>query len=94
MQGRFWEMHGLLFESRHNLEADNLYSLAESLRLDSRRFARDMESPKVERKILQDIEGGVRSGVNGTPTFFVNGVRYDGDWSYETFLQELLVSVG
>lgn len=48
-----------------------------------------MESEMTTAKILADFHSGVRSGVNGTPTFFVNGVRHDGDWSYEPFLEEL-----
>jgi protein-disulfide isomerase len=89
-QGRFWDMHDLLFENRLNLEEANLYALASVLELDMDRFDVDFESDAVERKIAQDIEGGVRSGVNGTPTFFVNGFRYDGDWSYEPFREALL----
>jgi protein-disulfide isomerase len=88
-QGRFWEMHAMLFENRNNLDPDSLYAFAGALRLDTRRFARELEGAKVERKIAEDIQGGVRSGVNGTPTFFINGVRYDGDWSYEPFLEAL-----
>jgi protein-disulfide isomerase len=89
-QGRFWDMHDLLFENRHHLQEANLYSLASTLELDMDRFSADFDSDAVERKIVQDIEGGVRSGVNGTPTFFANGIRYDGDWNYEPFREALL----
>ena len=91
-QDRFWEMHALLFKNRKNLDETSLYDYAATLGLDMFRFAETMGSPETELKILQDMEGGVRSGVNGTPTFFVNGVRFDGDWTGEGFLEELMAA--
>ena len=93
-QGKFWEMHALLFENQDALEPEDLSRFAASLGLDLRRFAADMAAPDVERKILADFQGGVRTGVNGTPTFFVNDARYDGDWSYEAFLESLAQIAG
>lgn len=88
-QGRFWEMHGLLFRNQDALDPESLITHATELKLDMKAWIRDMESERTTSKVLADFQSGVRSGVNGTPTFFVNGVRYDGDWSYETFLEEL-----
>jgi protein-disulfide isomerase len=88
-QGRFWEMHGLLFGNQDALDPSSLAGYAEALELDMERWARDLESEAVEAKVEADFRGGVRSGANGTPTFFVNGFRYDGDWSYGPFLEAL-----
>lgn len=81
LQGRFWEMHDMLYENQDNLEDENLLVYAAELGLDLDQFTRDLLSPPVTQRILADVQGGARSGVNGTPTFFVNGFRFDGDWS-------------
>jgi protein-disulfide isomerase len=82
-QGKFWEMHDALFEHQDALEAEDILSYAESLGLDRAKFARDLEAPAYAKKVRDDFRSGVRSGVNGTPTFFVNGTRYDGSWANE-----------
>jgi protein-disulfide isomerase len=82
-QGRFWEMHDTLFEHQDALDVEDLVGYAESLGLDSAQFARDLESGTYAKKVRDDFRSGVRSGVNGTPTFFVNGNRYDGSWANE-----------
>ena len=77
-QRRFWPMHDMLFENQQALDRGSLLLYATRLQLDVQAFTRDLVShahkPSVEREFL----GGVRSGVNGTPTFFINAVRYDG----------------
>jgi protein-disulfide isomerase len=88
-QGRFWEMHALLFENQSALDSDSLVGYAEALDLDMERWLLDMDSDAIEAKVEEDFKGGVRSGANGTPTFFLNGFRYDGDWSYEPFLEAI-----
>ncbi|MBW8886276.1 MAG: DsbA family protein [Fibrobacteres bacterium] len=88
-QGRFWEMHSLLFENQNALDSDSLVGYAESLDLDMERWLLDMDSDEIEAKVEEDFKSGVRSGANGTPTFFVNGSRYDGDWAYEPFLEAI-----
>ncbi len=80
-QGKFWEMHYLLFENQEALEDQKLIGYAKDLNLDSQQFKKDMRSEEVARKVKDDFMNGVRSGVNGTPTFFINGIRFDG--SYE-----------
>jgi protein-disulfide isomerase len=82
-QGRFWEMHDMLFEHQDALEPQDLIGYAESLGLDVPRFERDLEVGTYAKKVRDDFRSGVRSGVNGTPTFFVNGERYDGSWANE-----------
>jgi protein-disulfide isomerase len=82
-QGRFWEMHDMLFEHQNALEFDELVGYAKSIGLDTTQFARELEAGTYEKRVRDDFRSGVRSGVNGTPTFFVNGDRYDGSWANE-----------
>jgi protein-disulfide isomerase len=89
LQGKFWEMHDLLFEKQLHLDVDSLGTYAEKLELDVEALNEAVGKASVENRVETDFEGGVRSGVNGTPTFFVNGVRYDGDWEYAPFLNAL-----
>jgi protein-disulfide isomerase len=76
-------MHDMLFEHQDALEPEDLIGYAELLRLDTARFARELEAGTYEKRVRDDFRSGVRSGVNGTPTFFVNGERYDGSWANE-----------
>jgi protein-disulfide isomerase len=89
LQGKFWEMHDALFENQENLDVESLGDYAAELKLDVEKLNDDVGKASVENRVETDFEGGVRSGVNGTPTFFVNGVRYDGDWEYGPFLNAL-----
>jgi protein-disulfide isomerase len=82
-QGRFWEMHDVIFEHQHALEDDNLVRYAGELGLDAERVARELEAGTHARRVRDDFRSGVRSGVNRTPTFFINGERYDGPWADE-----------
>ena len=82
-QGRFWEMHDMIFEHQDALELQDIVGYAESLGLDITRFESDLAAGTYAKKVRDDFRSGVRSGVNGTPTFFVNGVRYDGSWANE-----------
>ncbi|HMI49423.1 MAG TPA: DsbA family protein [Gemmatimonadaceae bacterium] len=82
-QGKFWEMHDALFEHQDALGGEDILSYAQSIGLDIAKFARDLEAPTYAKKVRDDFRSGVRSGVNGTPTFFVNGIRYDGSWANE-----------
>jgi protein-disulfide isomerase len=82
-QGKFWEMHDLIFEHQDALEDEDLVQYAESLRLDAVRLARELLTGVYAKRVRDDFRSGVRSGVNGTPTFFLNGLRYDGNWSDE-----------
>jgi protein-disulfide isomerase len=82
LQRKFWEMHDVLFENQDALQEHDLVSYAYSLGLDVDRFMDDISSEKVQQKVDSDFWSGVRSGVNGTPTFFINGKRFDGWYSY------------
>jgi protein-disulfide isomerase len=82
-QEKFWEMHDTLFEHQDALETEDLASYAEAVGLDLARFARELEDGTYAKRVRDDFRSGVKSGVNGTPTFFINGVRYDGSWANE-----------
>jgi protein-disulfide isomerase len=77
-QGKFWEMHDALYEHQDQLGPDLASALAKRLHLDVTRFEQDLVSRRFRDHVKRDFTGGVRSGVNGTPTFFIDGTRYDG----------------
>ena len=93
-QGRFWEMHDLLFANRHALKQDQLLAYAQRLGLDKTRFLADQESPKIHNHIAADLEEGHRLGVRGTPTFFINGKKLVGAKSYATFKSYIDAALG
>jgi protein-disulfide isomerase len=72
-QGKFWEMHDLLFEHQRQLEDEDIEGYAGTLGLDMDRFRRDLAAAETQRRIEQDKQQGERAGVEGTPSFFVNG---------------------
>lgn len=90
-QKKFWPMHDTLFENQRALDDSDLMAYGGEIGLDVDRFAKEMESERWADAVREDFSTGIRSGVNGTPTFFVNGVRFDGDWTAEgAFAQALL----
>ena len=88
---KFWEMHDTLFEHQDALDDEDLITYAEQLGIDPRWAASVLEGEVYAERVRLDFMSGVRSGVNGTPTFFVNGVRDDsGAWTDpDTFVQAL-----
>lgn len=88
-QARFWEMHDLLFENQQALDLDSLLEYARRLGLDTDRLYHDLSSHAYARLVEEDFMGGVRSGVNGTPTYFINAERFDGPSTYEALLAAL-----
>src|SRR2546421_2546637 len=78
-QGKFWEMHDMLFENQNALEDEDLARYAKELSLDARRLVSEVAARAHSARVKEDFKSGARDGVNGTPTFFVNGVRYDGE---------------
>jgi protein-disulfide isomerase len=85
LQGKFWEMHDAIYENQQYLSENLLLDLAEKLELDSHQFNTDIKKSEVADKIDSDFESGVMSGVNGTPSLFVNGRKFNG--SPEDLLQ-------
>jgi len=88
-QGRFWDMHDLLFEQQPALTPRDLAEYANVLGLDVDRFIREIRSELHLRKVKSDFQSGVRSGVAGTPTFFINGERLEADWGPESLRSAL-----
>lgn len=77
-QDRFWEMHDVLFRNQAHLEAADLLRYAERLGLDLGRFDSDLADPATKERVERDLETGLRSAVDGTPSLFVDGRRYQG----------------
>jgi protein-disulfide isomerase len=88
-RGRFWEMHDLLYENQAALEDEDLARYAAALKLDVDQFMNDVLSGAHEPRIREDFRSGARHDVNGTPSFFINGVRYDGAAGVEELLEAL-----
>jgi len=89
LQNKYWEMHDILFENQVNLEPEALFVYAKKIGLNLPKFKEDIQSDALSAKVEADLESGVRSGVNGTPSFFVNGKKYDGDWEGREFTRYL-----
>ena len=88
-QGMFWQMHDHLYENQRHLRDDDLHSYAEALGLVVDVFDKEMAEHVHADRIHEDFMSGVRSGVNGTPTFFINGARHDDSYELETLLSAL-----
>jgi protein-disulfide isomerase len=88
-QGKFWEMHDLLYENQRQLTDNDLRADAAKLGLDVERFERELKGGVHAARVHEDFMGGVRSGVNGTPTFYINGVRHDDSYEVDTLLDAL-----
>ena len=85
-QGKFWEMHDCLFENQQSLEDEDLLECGVLADLDIHRVVRDMRGGRYLNRIREDFLSGAWSGVNGTPTFFINGVRHDGSWDLASLI--------
>jgi protein-disulfide isomerase len=75
-QGKFWEMHDILFEHQDDLDRESLVSYARTLNLDVERFAQELLEGVHTDRVYRDLASGEASGVSWTPTFFLNGERY------------------
>jgi protein-disulfide isomerase len=89
VQEKFWEMHDLLFENQDSLEDEDLLEYAESLELDMVEFQDALRTGRVLPRVKEDFMSGVRSGVNGTPTFFINGARHDATFENPVLLRAI-----
>ncbi len=88
-QGRFWEMHDLIYRRDQGLEPALLRRLADRLELDLERFDSELASETHLRHVMEDFQSGADSGVNGTPTFFINEERLDWDFETSTLAQAI-----
>jgi protein-disulfide isomerase len=96
-QGMFWEMHDMLYENQAALDQPSLREYALVLELDMDRFDMEMMTHTHAKRVREDFMSGVKSGVNGTPTFYLNGIRYDGSWEgvrLMTAIEELIEGNG
>jgi protein-disulfide isomerase len=80
--GRFWEMHDGLYENQASLGLPLYLALARALRLPEETLREALENATFRPKVRSDFMGGLKSGVNGTPTFFINGKRHDGSYDF------------
>lgn len=88
-QGAFWQMHDRLFERQFALADENLVEYARELGLNADRVAGELAAGTFRGRVRDDFMSGVKSGVNGTPTFFINGTRHNGSYDLETLLAAL-----
>lgn len=89
-QGKFWEMHDLLFEKQSEWSSlngtfDKFVSYAESLNLDTAKFKADLDLPELKEKVKKSLAEGEALGVDATPTFYLNGEKLENVGSYEQF---------
>jgi protein-disulfide isomerase len=92
--GKFWEMHDLLFENQERLSEPLYLGLAKELSLAPEALRQALEGGKYKARVRADFSSGVRSGVNGTPTFFINGKRHDGPFGYEILVPAIQEKTG
>lgn len=91
--GKFWEMHDMLYEHQDQLSESHLIDYASQLGIDPKEFRTKLESNSKAQRVKDDFMSGVESGVNGTPSFYINNRKYEGAWDYEslkTILSELI----
>jgi len=92
-QTDFWKMHNYLFDHQKRLENAELQSYALQLGLDIQQLERDPTSPDTARRIDRDIDSGERRGVEGTPTFYLDGIRHEGGYDLESLRRAVAASM-
>jgi protein-disulfide isomerase len=85
-QGRFWEMHDWFYEHQHQLEGLDLERHAGIIGLDVEQWRKELRERAYRDRVHEDLETGRESGVTGTPTLFMNGVRYQGDYDFQSMV--------
>ena len=93
-QGKFWEMHDKLYENQERLGEALFLDLGERLKLSTTALRQALEQRTFEARVRADFKGGARSGVNGTPTFFINGHRHDGSFDFEALVSAIHQAMG
>lgn len=88
-QGRFWEMHGMLFVNQFALKFEDLLEYGRRISIDAARLRSDLEAHTYRDRVLEDVGRGRENGVRSTPTFFLNGTRYQGEMN----LEDLLIAI-
>jgi protein-disulfide isomerase len=92
-QGKFWEMHGQLFEHQSHLDREHLLRYADELGLDMARFTAELDDAVYRQRVLEHLDSGKRSGVRGTPGFFVNGRIVDVSAGFMSLLDSVDVAL-
>lgn len=87
--GKFWEMHDVLFQNQSALDEENLLGYAAALGLDADRLSKHLSAGTYFGRVREDLLSGVRSAVNGTPTFFINGLRYLGPYDAASLIRAI-----
>jgi len=93
LQGKFWEMHHIVFENQRRIHETALMEYAQRIGLNISQFEKDLQNYSLVEKVENDFESGLRSGVNATPTFFIDGKKYNGNWevnNLESFIKREL----
>jgi len=85
-QGKFWEMHDAIYENQESLGEEMIEELAQKLKLNINRFNGDINTHKFKEHVRKDFLGGAKSGVNGTPSLFINGERFDESLDEDTLV--------
>ena len=94
-QGHFWEMYDAIYDrDPRAIDKPALVEIAGSLGLDVKRFERDLENPKLRQRVHEDLAAGRHNGVTATPTIFIDGIRYDGAWDFQSLVEALEQPVG
>ena len=88
-QGKFWEMHDLLFEHQHSLSPDKINTFARRLGMNVSKFKEDMNSQEITTQVARDRKEGTQAGITGTPAIFIDGRRYMGTTSVEALSQAI-----
>jgi protein-disulfide isomerase len=86
---KFWQMHDLLYENQDRLGSELFAELAQELDIAPAQLIEALETKAFQARVRADFSGGVRSGVNGTPTFFINGVRHDGSYDFASLVEAI-----
>ena len=92
-QGQFWDMHDVLFENQHALEEEDLVGYAQELGLDLARFELELVQGLHAPRVREDVLSGTQAGVQGTPTFFINGRRHKGPWDLRALTEAVTVAM-
>ena len=94
VQGKFWEMHDLLFANQRRVQRSDLVGYADELGLDLARFERDLDSDQIRQLIAADVAEGNRLGISGTPTYIINGRRYSGTRPFDPLKGAIVKELG
>lgn len=89
LQNRFWEMHDALFDNQEYLSEEMINVIAKELELDMQKFRKDMNRDVLKDKVELDLKSGLESGVDGTPTLFINGIKHIGRMTFEELSAEI-----